>query len=192
MYFRNFSTLIVKYSYLYFCSHGVYGSKVKKRNKHQYVNECHLISHHWSNIRGIVMWQSLLFSQLITNNLSNRCEIAPVSTARLVGLRNVFTIEWKFDVVDFRGRGGGDVVQNRESPGFRSPEVGVSVNGHENRGFYNTLINCSTEFCFNRCFRESIALEITKNSALLFWRHCHVMFIPFAQKMLVFVQYMCT
>ena len=49
MYFRNFSTLIVKYSYLYFCSHGVYGSKVKKRNKHQYVNECHLISHHWSN-----------------------------------------------------------------------------------------------------------------------------------------------
>ena len=49
MYFRNFSTLIVKYSYLYFCSHGVYGSKVKKGNKHQYVNECHFISHHWSN-----------------------------------------------------------------------------------------------------------------------------------------------
>ena len=49
MYFRNFTTLFVKYSYLYFSSHGVYGSKVKKRNKHQYVNECHLISHHWSN-----------------------------------------------------------------------------------------------------------------------------------------------
>ena len=30
-------------------SHGFYGSKVKKRNKHQYVNECHLIFHHWSN-----------------------------------------------------------------------------------------------------------------------------------------------
>ena len=27
--------------------------------------------------RGIVMWQSLLFSQLIKNNLSNRCGIAP-------------------------------------------------------------------------------------------------------------------
>ena len=50
MYFRNFTTLFVKYSYLYFSSHGVYGSKVKKRNKHQYVNECHLISYHWSNI----------------------------------------------------------------------------------------------------------------------------------------------
>ena len=25
------------------------GSKVKKGNKHQYVKECHLISHHWSN-----------------------------------------------------------------------------------------------------------------------------------------------
>ena len=49
MYFRNFTTLFVKYSYLYFSSHGVYGSKVKKRNKHQYVNECHLISYHWSN-----------------------------------------------------------------------------------------------------------------------------------------------
>ena len=48
MHFRNFTTLFVKYSYLYFSSHGVYGSKVKKRNKHQYVNECHLISH-WSN-----------------------------------------------------------------------------------------------------------------------------------------------
>ena len=52
MYFRNFTTLFVKYSYLYFSSHGVYGSKVKKRNKHQYVNECHLISYHWSNIAG--------------------------------------------------------------------------------------------------------------------------------------------
>ena len=50
MYFRNFTTLFVKYSYLYFSSHGVYGSKVKKRNKHQYVNECHLISYHWSNM----------------------------------------------------------------------------------------------------------------------------------------------
>ena len=30
-------------------SHGVYGSKVKKRNKHQYMNSCHRISHHWSN-----------------------------------------------------------------------------------------------------------------------------------------------
>ena len=38
MYFRNFTTLFVKYSYLYFSSHGVYGSKVKKRNKLQYVN----------------------------------------------------------------------------------------------------------------------------------------------------------
>ena len=28
--------------------------------------------------RGIVMWQSLLFSQLINNNLSSRCGIAPV------------------------------------------------------------------------------------------------------------------
>ena len=50
MYFHNLTTLFVKYSYLYFSSHGVYGSKVKKRNKHQYVNECHLISHHWSNM----------------------------------------------------------------------------------------------------------------------------------------------
>ena len=38
MYFRNFTTLFVKYSYLYFSSYGVYGSKVKKRNKLQYVN----------------------------------------------------------------------------------------------------------------------------------------------------------
>ena len=44
MYFRNFTTLFVKYSYLYFSSHGVYGSKVKKGNKHQYVNECHLMT----------------------------------------------------------------------------------------------------------------------------------------------------
>ena len=58
MYFRNFTTLFVKYSYHYFSSHGVYGSKVKKRNKHQYVNECHLISHHWSNSKS--HW--LLFS----------------------------------------------------------------------------------------------------------------------------------
>ena len=50
MYFCNFTTLFVKYSYLYLSSHGVYGRKVKKRNKHQYVNEYHLISHHWSNI----------------------------------------------------------------------------------------------------------------------------------------------
>ena len=35
-------------------SNGVYGSKVKKRNKHQYMNSCHLISHHWSNtINGL-------------------------------------------------------------------------------------------------------------------------------------------
>ena len=29
MYFRNFTTLFVNYSYLYFSSHGVYGNKVK-------------------------------------------------------------------------------------------------------------------------------------------------------------------
>ena len=50
MYFRNFTTLLVKYSYLYFSSHGVYGSKVMKRNKHQNVNSCRVISHHWSNM----------------------------------------------------------------------------------------------------------------------------------------------
>ena len=49
MYFRNFTTIFVKYSYLYFSSHGVYGSKVQEKNKHQYVNSCHLISHEWSN-----------------------------------------------------------------------------------------------------------------------------------------------
>ena len=54
MYFRNFTTLFVKYSYLYFSSHGVYGSKVKKRNKHQYVNECHFISYHWSNSENLM------------------------------------------------------------------------------------------------------------------------------------------
>ena len=54
MYFRNFTTLFVKYSYLYFSSHGVYGSKVKKGNKHRYVNECHLISHYWSNSENLM------------------------------------------------------------------------------------------------------------------------------------------
>ena len=60
MYFRNFTALIVKHSYLYFSSHGVYGSKVKKRNKHQYVNECHLISHHWSNTKYNLQSERLL------------------------------------------------------------------------------------------------------------------------------------
>ena len=60
MYFRNFTTLFVKYSYLYFSSHGVYGSKVKKGNKHQYVNECHLISHHWSNMTSVTIILLLL------------------------------------------------------------------------------------------------------------------------------------
>ena len=68
MYFRNFTTLFVKSSYLYFSSHGVYGSKVKKGNKHQYVNECHLISHHWSNtlhiIRSLVGFPSVRFLDL--------------------------------------------------------------------------------------------------------------------------------
>ena len=54
MYFHNLTTLFVKYSYLYFSSHGVFGSMVKKRNKHQYVNECHLISHHWSNSENLM------------------------------------------------------------------------------------------------------------------------------------------
>ena len=61
MYFRNFTTLFVKYSYLYFSSHGVYGSKVKKGNKHQYMNECHLISHHWNNNKCRIKSPSKLF-----------------------------------------------------------------------------------------------------------------------------------
>ena len=70
MYFRNFTTLFVKYSYLYFSSHGVYGSKVKKGNKHQYVNECHLISYHWSNKASYKRIQEHLKQKYQTKRIS--------------------------------------------------------------------------------------------------------------------------
>ena len=61
---------------------------------------------HWSPLtctstvfrdRGIVMWQSLLFSQLIKDNLSNRCEIARLCTHSQAIYHECVFLTWEIE-----------------------------------------------------------------------------------------------
>ena len=99
---------------------------------------------HWSPLtctstvfrdRGIVMWQSLLFSQLIKGNLSNRCEIARLCThstsdlswMRLSHLRNwkvenFFEIRWQTSKKGVKTPVVADICDNYPPHGWRSED----------------------------------------------------------------------